>query len=92
MFVEVLASESRMIIHITVSTIDALVLESPSINVKNLLDPLRILLLVFLGHRLLVDNWTWRIIALTWIQERLTHVRFTNVFPVLTWILSICWM
>ena len=95
MFIEMLATESRMIVHTTVSTIEALVFGSPSIKVENLLDPLHILLLVFLGHRLLMDHWTRRITALTWIQEGLFHVRFTNVFPLqslFTWIRSICWV
>ena len=40
MFIEMLASEPRMVIHVTVSTIEALVLGCPSIDVKDRLDPL----------------------------------------------------
>ena len=51
MFIEMLVSESQLVVHFTVSTIEALVFGSPSINVENRLDPLHILLLVFLRHR-----------------------------------------
>ena len=57
MFVSMLASESRMVVRVTVCTILSRIFGCSSIKIKNLLDPLHIELLVF-AQVLILWNWT----------------------------------
>ena len=45
---DMLACESRMVTHVTISATQSRILGSPSIKIKNLLDPLHIRLLMLL--------------------------------------------
>ena len=55
MSIEVLASEPRMVVHVAICTVETRVFGSSSIKVKDVLDPLHVLLLVFLRH--MEDQW-----------------------------------
>ena len=92
--IETLASEPRVVVvHVAICTIEARVFGSSSIKVKDVLDPLHVLLLFFLGQRLLLHALDMPgSVALPWIQEGLLEICLTNVFPsqsLFFWILSI---
>ena len=57
MFVSMLASESRMVVHVAVCAIQSRVFSGSPIEVKNLLNPLHIELLVFFAQVLILWNW-----------------------------------
>ena len=58
MFVSMLASESWMVVHVTICAIHSRVFRVLSINVEDSLDQLHVELLVMLGQVLLLANWT----------------------------------
>ena len=87
-FVRCLQLKSRMVVHVAVGTVEALIFGLLSIN--NRFDPCHVRLLIWLGHLLPLDNWT---VNVTWTQEVLFDTCWTKIFPwqgVLIWICSIC--
>ena len=95
MTIEMLASKSRMVVHITICAIDSRVFGGSSINIEDILGPLHVLLLLILRQCLLLPDWTRRIRGLACIQEGLLEAGFTNVCPsqsLFLRILSICWI
>ena len=91
MLLEVLATESRMVIHVAIGTVEALIFGSLSIKVKGLFDPCHIPLLIWLGHLFALDHWAISITSR--IQEGLFDIHWTKVSPwhsLFEWIRSIC--
>ena len=95
MFASMLASESRMVAHVTVCAMQSRVFGGSSIKIKHRLDPLQIKLLILFAQILILWNWTFWIGLFAWTQIGFILVDFTNVSPsksFLLWICSICWI
>ena len=89
-----LASESRMVVHVTVCTVYSRVLGVLMINLEDMLDPLDIDDLLPWRELICLGNWTWNGWAIR-VEEVVAGVHWSDVFPwkaFLCWIWTICWI
>ena len=80
-FVSMLASEPWMVVHVTTCAIQSRILGGSSINVKNLLDPLHVELLVLFAQVVILWNWALWICWLAWIEVAWIRIERTDVPP-----------
>ena len=81
MLVNVLACESRMVIHVTVCAIQSSVLGSPSIKTKNLLGPLHVRLLMLRFEIVVLWNWAFWIAWTVRIEEAVICIEISIELP-----------
>ena len=92
---DMLACESRMVVHVTVCAIQSRILGSPSIKTKGLLNPLHVRLLVLLLEVVTLWNWAFLIARTGRIEEAVACIEISDVSPLncfLLWIRTISWI
>ena len=89
-----LASETRMVVHVAICTVYSRVLRVLLVNLEDLLDPLDIDNLLLWRELICLSNCTWNSWAIR-VEEVMAGVHWSNVFPwnaFLCWIWTICWI
>ena len=89
-----LASESRMVVHVAVGTVCSRVLTVLPIKFEDMLDPLDIDDLLLWRELICLSNWTWNCWAI-WIEAVVTSINWSEIFPwkaFLCWISTFCWI
>ena len=88
MLLHMLASESRMVVHVTVRAVDSLIFVNSVIKIEAIDNPLNVGHLLLWSQLICLVNWTWND-RVTGVEVVLVNIELTKIFPWKTFLLWI---